>query len=203
MGKKGITDRIFGNKYVMFIFGLILSIFSLNYIIAVIYDPSLLFEVKNRSIGILSFILSIVIVIITIFIAITIIRDILYGIEQKRILKEYDWVCPRCSTGNYNDTKVCKDCGLNLDDALAFIEDDDDYEITDSTLTRYPTKFWSKERTGKKEEYLIKKMEDVNVNYENQSINFKYSENPVTFRLDMKNLDKMKELLESLGVKVE
>ena len=44
--------------------------------------------------------------------------------KEIKIENQFDLICPKCGVGNLKGTKDCIVCGKNLEDTIAFLEDD-------------------------------------------------------------------------------
>ena len=109
-------------------------------------------------------------------------------------------ICPECGIGNLKGTENCLICGKNLENTLAFLEDDSfDLEITKDTIIEYRKNFWGTDRTGKVNKYNLKEIENIEFGPSSRFI-FLYNGKRIVLPLQEENLKKLKEIKEVLNL---
>lgn len=108
--------------------------------------------------------------------------------EENRI--SFDLICPECGVGNPEGAKNCLVCEKNLEDTVAFMEDDFfDLEITSDCLLEYRKNFWGTRRTGKINKYRLKKMKDIEFGSPINRFKFVYGDKKVVIPLRNENME--------------
>lgn len=113
----------------------------------------------------------------------------------------FDQICPECGVGNPSDTKNCLVCDKNLENTLAFLEDDSfDLEITKDYLYEYRKNFWGNRRTGKVNQYRWDGMNNIIFGSPVNRLIFIYNDKRVVIPLREENMEILKDLLETLDL---
>lgn len=108
----------------------------------------------------------------------------------------FDLICPECGVGNPEGAKNCLVCDKNLEETIAFLEDDSfDLEITSDCLLEYRKNFWGTERTGKINKYLWVKMDDIEFGSPINRFIFIYDGKRIVIPLREQNMEILKEFL--------
>ena len=120
--------------------------------------------------------------------------------KKIKIENQFDLICPECGVGNLKGAKNCIVCGKNLEDTVAFLEDDSfDLEITKDALIEYRKSFWGDNRTGKVNKYSLNEIENVEFGPSSRFI-FIYNGKRIVLPLKKENLKKLKEIKEVLNL---
>ena len=121
--------------------------------------------------------------------------------KEIKIENQFDLICPECGVGNLKGVENCIMCGKNIEDTVAFLEDDSfDLEITKDAILEYKKTFWGDSRTGKVNRYNLNEIENVEFGPSSRLI-FSYNGKRIVFPLREENLEKLKEIKEVLIVK--
>ncbi|WP_424355737.1 hypothetical protein [Methanobacterium sp. MBAC-LM] len=119
--------------------------------------------------------------------------------KEEKVENQFDLICPECGVGNLKGAKNCLVCGKNLEDTVAFLEDDSfDLEITKDALIEYRKTFWGDNRTGKVNKYSLNEIENVEFGPSSRFI-FIYNGKRIVLPLKKENLKKLKEIKEVLN----
>ncbi|PAV03867.1 hypothetical protein ASJ80_02275 [Methanobacterium bryantii] len=112
--------------------------------------------------------------------------------KEKKVKNQFDLICPECGVGNSKGSKNCLVCGKNLEDTVAFLEDDSfDLEISKDAIIEYRKTFWGDNRTGKVNKYSLNKIENVEFGPSSRFI-FIYNGKRIVLPLKEENLRKKK-----------
>ncbi len=118
--------------------------------------------------------------------------------DELQINDEFSLICPECGVGNLKGTKNCIVCDRDLQDTIAFLEDDSfDLEITKKTIIEYRKTFWGTNRTGKVNKYILNKIEDIEFGTPISRFIFIYEGKRVVLPLRKENLEKLKIYIKS------
>ncbi len=102
----------------------------------------------------------------------------------------FDLICPECGVGNPRGASNCLICDKNLEDTLAFMEDDSfDLEITKDCLVQYRKNFWGTNRTGKIVKYSLDKIRDIKFGSPVNRFIFIYEDKRVVIPLKDENME--------------
>lgn len=120
--------------------------------------------------------------------------------KETKIDFQFELICPECGVGNLKGAKNCLVCGKNLEDTIAFLEDDSfDLEITKDAVIEYKKTFWGTNRTGKINKYDLNKIENIEFGPSSRFI-FIYNGKRIVLPLREENLKKLKEIKEVLNL---
>lgn len=107
----------------------------------------------------------------------------------------FNLICPECGVGNPEGAKYCLVCDRDLEETVAFMEDDSfDLEATRDFLIEYRKNFWGTRRTGKITKYSWDKMKDVEFGVPVNRFIFIYEGKRVVLPLRDENMEIMKKL---------
>ena len=116
--------------------------------------------------------------------------------NESQIENEFALICPECGIGNLKDAQNCIVCDRNLQNIVAFLEDDSfDIEITKDSIIEYRKTFWGDNRTGKVNKYALNKIENIEFGTPISRLIFIYEGKRVVLPLKEENMDKLKEIL--------
>lgn len=102
----------------------------------------------------------------------------------------FDLICPECGVGNPRGASNCLVCDKNLEDTVAFMEDDFfDLEITKDCLVEYRKNFWGTNRTGKIVTYRLDKIQDIEFGSPINRFIFIYEDKRVVIPLRDENME--------------
>ena len=113
-------------------------------------------------------------------------------------LPEYEFtlICPECGVGNLKGTQNCIVCDKNLQNTIAFLEDDSfDLEITEDHIIEYRKTFWGDNRTGKINKYALNKIDNIEFGTSISRFIFIHEGKRVVLPLREENFRKIKEIL--------
>ena len=114
----------------------------------------------------------------------------------------FNKICPSCGVGNPSDASNCIVCDRDLSETVLFLEDAFfDLELTQDELVEYRKNFYRTRRTGKVVRHTSKDMEEVKFGHPVKRFIFKYHGERVVLPLEEVNYERLKEALESLGIK--
>jgi len=114
----------------------------------------------------------------------------------------FNKICPSCGVGNPSDASNCIVCDRDLSETVLFLEDSFfDLELTQDELVEYRKNFYRTRRTGKVMRYTLKDMKEVKFGHPVKRFIFKYHGERVVLPLEEVNYERLKETLESLGIK--
>jgi len=116
--------------------------------------------------------------------------------DEKEFGISFDLICPECGVGNPGGSENCLVCDKNLEETIAFLEDDSfDLEITSDCLLEYRKNFWGTERTGKINKYLWSKMDAIEFGSPINRFIFFYDNKRIVIPLREENMKILKEFL--------
>lgn len=117
--------------------------------------------------------------------------------ENNEIMNNFSLICPECGVGNPSDAKNCIICDRDLKNIIAFMEDDPyDLEISEDFLIVYKKNFWGDERTGKRIEYKLDKIEKIKFGSPVKRFIFEYENKRVVLPLREENMEIIKSFFE-------
>ncbi len=116
--------------------------------------------------------------------------------NELQIEDEFTLICPECGLANLKGAQNCIVCDRNLQNTIAFLEDDSfDLEITEDSIIEYRKNFWGTSRTGKVNKYALNKIENIEFGAPVSRFIFIYEGKRVVLPLREENLEKIKEIL--------
>ena len=116
--------------------------------------------------------------------------------NESQIENEFALICPECGVWNLKDAQNCIVCDRNLQNIVAFLEDDSfDIEITKDSIIEYRKTFWGDNRTGKVNKYALNKIKNIEFGTPISRLIFIYEGKRVVLPLKEENMDKLKEIL--------
>lgn len=116
--------------------------------------------------------------------------------KKSQIEDKFTLICPECGVGNLKGTQNCIVCDRDLQNTIAFLENDSfDLEITKDSIIEYRKTFWGNNRTGKVNKYALTKMENIEFGTPVSRLIFIYGGKRVVLPLREGNLEKIKEVL--------
>lgn len=111
-------------------------------------------------------------------------------------LLDFSLICPECGGGNPSDSLNCLVCDKNLEETVAFMEDDSfDLELTSELLIEYRKNFWGTRRTGKVKHYVRGEMENLEFGEKISRFKFDYHGKRIVIPLRTENIEKLQLLL--------
>ncbi|HMK54730.1 MAG TPA: hypothetical protein VK444_08110 [Methanobacteriaceae archaeon] len=111
-------------------------------------------------------------------------------------LPDFSLICPECGVGNPPESVNCLVCDKDLENTVAFMEDDSfDLELTSELLIEYRKNFWGTRRTGKVNQYGLDEMENLEFGEKISRFKFDYHGKKIVMPLRTENMEKLKLLL--------
>lgn len=113
--------------------------------------------------------------------------------EEEDSFISFNLICPECGVANPEGAKNCLVCDRNLEQTLAFLEDDSfDLEVTEDFLIEYRKNFWGNRRTGKVTKYRRDNMGNIEFGSPVNRFIFIYRGKRVVLPLKEENMEVMK-----------